>query len=632
VGYKSGSARRLETLDLFHYHGRHATVKRQRRTAMRGDQRLLLIASLVMLGGLCPLEGSEKIGGRLFPLYRSAGPEDRFLVWVTLTDKGNPDLRKADPDRLVSPRSLERRRAVLPAGRLVDASDFPVEEAYLGALRDLGLVVRQRSKWLNAVSGTATAAQISAIASLPFVSEIELVYRLPRSRVRPDRESPSPPEAAPLRKSGGSAALDYGPSLAQVSLLKIPEVHSTGNSAQGIMIGVFDNGFRLPTHESLATMAIFATRDFVDHKQSVIPNNPDPKFGTHGVNTLSTIGGNRSGQLIGPAFGATYVLGRTENDSSETPIEEDNWVAAIEWADSLGVQVTSTSLGYLDYDWPHSSWTWRDMDGKTTKISRAAAMAASKGIVVVNSAGNEGMPADTTINSLIAPADADSILAVGAVTPQGVRTYFSSVGPTTSVPARIKPDIMATGSSIYCASSTLTNGYTSVQGTSFSCPLAAGVVALMLRAAPTATPMQVIQSLKMTASQSSAPDNRMGWGIIDAQAAISYLTSLVSVPDQGQPQEYVLEQNYPNPFNPETRMAFTLPSQGYVTLRLYDVLGREIRTLADGEMPAGRHVSVWDGTDASGGSVASGIYVYRLDAVGPSGQRISLSRKMMLLR
>ncbi|MBP1654857.1 MAG: Subtilisin-like serine protease, partial [Bacteroidetes bacterium] len=400
----------------------------------------------------------------------------------------------------------------------------------------------------------------------------------------------------------------------------------------GVLVGVFDNGFRLPSHESLSSTTILATRDFVDRKESVVPANPATNFGAHGTNTLTTIGGNKPGQLIGPAFGATFILARTENDSSETPVEEDNWVAAIEWADSIGVQVTSTSLGYLDYDWPYTSWTWRDMNGRTTKISRAAAMAAAKGIVVVNSAGNEGMPGDTTINSLIAPADADSMIAVGAVTPQGVRTYFSSVGPTTSVPPRIKPDIMATGSSIYCASATNPTSYTYVQGTSFSCPLAAGVAALMVKAAPTATPMQVIQALKMTASQAATPDNRMGWGIIDAPKAITYLTGLVSVDPEGQPAEYVLEQNYPNPFNPETRIAYGLPSQSGVTLRIFDMLGREIRTLVNGIQSAGRHESTWDGTDAAGRNVASGVYLYRLEAIDALGRQTSTSRKMILLR
>jgi hypothetical protein len=234
---------------------------------------------------------------------------------------------------------------------------------------------------------------------------------------------------------------------------------------------------------------------------------------------LSTIGGYKPGQLIGPAFGASFILARTENDSSETPFEEDNWVVAIEWADSIGVDVTSTSLGYLTYDAPYTSWTWQNMNGDTTLITRAADWAVSRGIVVVNSAGNEG--SNASHNTLIAPADGDSVLAVGAVTSTGTRSSFSSVGPTTSVPARIKPDVMAMGSSVRVASSTITTGYTTASGTSFSCPLAAGVAALVVHARPNATPMQIMNSMRSTASRAATPDNQYGWGILDALAAIN---------------------------------------------------------------------------------------------------------------
>ena len=245
-----------------------------------------------------------------------------------------------------------------------------------------------------------------------------------------------------------------------------------------------------------------------------MPINPSPSFGAHGIEVLSPLAGNRPGTLIGPAFGATYLLARTENDSSETPVEEDNWVAAIEWADSLGVQVTSTSLGYKYFNAPYQSWSWEDMDGRTTVISRAATMAARKGIVVLNSAGNNGT--SFTQNTLNAPADADSILAVGAVNPDGTRASFSSVGPTTDTPARIKPDIMAQGTQVLSASPVNTTGYLLLQGTSLACPLAAGVAALMVQAKPDASPMEIIEALKATASNAATPDNLNGWGIIDA--------------------------------------------------------------------------------------------------------------------
>ena len=200
--------------------------------------------------------------------------------------------------------------------------------------------------------------------------------------------------------------LAYGPSLLQDSLENIPAVHASGNSAQGVLIGFFDNGFRLLSHQAFDSLRsrIIATYDFVDHKVSVAPDNPSTSFGSHGINTLSTIAGYEPGQLLGPAFGASFVLARTENDSSETPVEEDNWARAIEWADSLGIDVASTSLGYLTYDAPYTSWTWSDMDGKTTVITRAAEMAVAKGIIVVNSAGNDAVARAGQPNTLIAPA------------------------------------------------------------------------------------------------------------------------------------------------------------------------------------------------------------------------------------
>ena len=284
---------------------------------------------------------------------------------------------------------------------------------------------------------------------------------------------------------------------------------------------VLDNGFRLLAHESFESMNIIAQYDFVDHKVSVIPSNPSGGFGAHGVNTLSTIGGYSPGQLIGPAFGADYILARTENDSSETPVEEDNWVAALEWADSIGVDVTSTSLGYIGYDPPYTGWTWVDMDGNTTLITRAADHAVSLGIVVVNSAGNEG-GGNGIDNTLVAPSDGDSVIAVGAVASNGARVAFSSVGPTTDVPARIKPDIMAMGYGVRVASSSNPVQYGSASGTSFSCPLSAGVAALILSANPTLTPLQVRDAMRNTADNAASPNNFVGWGILDADSAIGY--------------------------------------------------------------------------------------------------------------
>jgi subtilisin family serine protease len=333
--------------------------------------------------------------------------------------------------------------------------------------------------------------------------------------------------------------------------------------------------------------------------------------------------------LIGPAFGASFILARTENDSSETPIEEDNWVAAIEWADSIGVDVTSTSLGYLDYGPPYTSWTWQNMDGNTTLITRAADMAVAKGIVVVNSAGNNGF--NPSRNTLNAPADGDSVIAVGAVSSNGTRASFSSVGPTTSIPPRIKPDVMAQGTAVRCASATDTVEYIYNQGTSLACPLVAGVVALMLHAKPNATPMQIADALRSTASQPSTPDNQMGWGIINAAGAISYITGGPPFPTS-----FTLRNNYPNPFptptNPSTTIGFSLSEASQVTITIHNTLGQKVLTLVNDQRTSGAFNIPWDATNAKGIPVASGVYFCVLEGVSISGKSFFQTAKLVVLR
>jgi subtilisin family serine protease len=408
----------------------------------------------------------------------------------------------------------------------------------------------------------------------------------------------------------------------------VPAVHDSGNSAQDIIIGVFDNGFRLLHHEVFDSMAILATYDFVDKKTSVVPDNPSIAFGSHGVNSLSVIGGYKPGQLVGPAFGASFVLARTENDSSETPFEEDNWIAAIEWADSIGVDVTSTSLVYREYDPPYDGWTWEDMDGNTTMITRAADMAAAKGIVVVNSAGNFGNPAVPGQNTLGAPGDGDSVLTVGAVDASGIRGSFSSVGPTTSNPARLKPDIMARGVLVRAASATDPTGYNNTfTGTSAACPLAAGVAALVLNRFPDTDPVEIIDALRRTASNAGTPDNFYGWGIANAAAAIRFLSGDYEQPLPASP---TLLQNYPNPFNSTTRIMFGLPLPSIVRLEVIDVLGQITSVLVDSPLAEGWHEVTWNGRDGRGIAVSSGLYVYRLSADPGTGRQVTEGKSLLV--
>lgn len=449
-----------------------------------------------------------KLLRRTYPTLKEGVP---ILVMISFDSK---EAVESPQDRLVSDRSLKRRSKMRTPDALVDEMDLPVNKRYIEAVRPLVLRIRHELKWFNAVTAIATKNQIDELRQLVFVKDVELVGRWKVDRERAEgfgKGSEKPP-----RVFGDT--LDYDSSYTQLRQINVPAVHQRGIYGQGVMIGVFDNGFRLLSHEAFDSMSIVATYDFVDHKVDVAPNNPSTGFGAHGINTLSTIGGYKPGKLIGPAFRSDFVLARTENDSSETPVEEDNWAKAIEWADSIGIDVASTSLGYLSYEAPYPSWTWEDMDGNTTLITRAADRAVSLGIVVVNSAGNSG--SNSSRNTLGAPADGDSVIAAGAVDSFGVRASFSSVGPTTD--GRIKPDVMAMGRRVYMASAVDPSGYQRASGTSFSCPLIAGVAALVLSANPNLSPIHVREALRQTATNADSPNNQMGWGIVDALAAVGY--------------------------------------------------------------------------------------------------------------
>ena len=442
---------------------------------------------------------------------------DEILVWVYFNDKGNTNsFYLNNPQLVVSEKSLKRRVKVLGNNSVLTFKDLPVNTDYITQLQSLGFKLKWSSKWLNAVSGYTDKIQLEEIASLASVKNIDIVYKL-RKGNEPETSLNKLIQPLKTEVPEGIHSLDYGSSYAQLQQINVPAVHDSGYTGQGITICVMDAGFSRLSHDAFLSMDIIAAWDFVNNDPNV-GNQSDMGEGSHGTQTLSTIGGFAPGYLIGPAFNASYILAKTENTDSETPIEEDNWIAAMEWADSIGVDVTSTSLGYIDFDPPYTSYTWMDMDGNTTVITNGADYAAYIGIVVVNSAGNEGYNASH--NTLGAPADGDSVITAGAVNSSGSRSSFSSVGPT--VDGRIKPDIMALGSGNVVASPSNDHNYTTASGTSFSCPLSAGVAALILCANPNLTPMQVRDAMRNTASKSSNPDNSYGWGILDALAAVYY--------------------------------------------------------------------------------------------------------------
>ena len=455
---------------------------------------------------LAAAERPDRLSQRL-----AGGPAGaQYAVWVYLKDKGPVAEAMALAAGTINARALARRAA---RGRLrtVTLADAPMRYEYVAAVAAASTRVRNVSRWLNAVSVEATPAQVAALEALPFVVRVDMVRRYRQRREELDLRAAAAEAVEPMRKA---STLDYGSSFAQLNQIKVPFLHDLGLDGRGVIVAVLDAGFNNLPHEVFATTSILATRDFVNGDVGVADG--DVGEGSHGTATLSVLGGYRPGQLIGPAYAASFLLAKTENTESETPVEEDNWAAAAEWAESMGADVISSSLGYLDYDRPFTSYTAADMNGDTAISTRAADLAGERGVVVVNSAGNEGFSSSS--NTLGAPADGNLVLAVGAVTSSGTRASFSSVGP--SADGRIKPDVAADGVSVKVAAPNGTAAYATASGTSFSCPLTAGVVALLLQANPSATVDQVFQALRSTASQAGRPDNLLGYGIVDALAAL----------------------------------------------------------------------------------------------------------------
>lgn len=526
--------------------------------------------------------------------------------WIKFSDKG---LNKTNvkPESVLSRKAIQRRLKVRSENNVIDYADLSLNKKYIEAVSLTGVTIESKSKWFNSVAVMADAEQIQKLSQLPFIEKIDAVkkYKVNKPEAFAVKANQLPKKTAAKKSSN----FDYGFSYTQVSQIKIPELHDKGLSGKGVVIGVLDAGFDMyTTHEVFQSMDIHAAYDFVNNDEDV-ENGQDMGTGSHGTAVLSILGGFKEEKLIGPAYGATFLLAKTENTFSETPLEEDNWIEAIEWMDSIGVDVTSTSLGYLDFDTGFMSYTWEDLDGNTAKITKAADMAAARGIVVVTSAGNNGYHPEH--NTLGAPADGDSVISVAAVDSDGDRVGFSSVGLTAD--GRIKPDVAALGTGDYHAVNSTNTSYGFGGGTSYSCPLVSGVVALMLENDSTLTPYEIMTALHESGNQKNNPDRLLGWGIINGLIAAGFEDTSVSDGRNTVPNEYVIINNYPNPFNPGTIIRFNLPSAAQVTFTLYDALGRNLGIIENSYYTAGEKEFEFIPQN-----MASGIYFVRMTAGGKS--------------
>jgi serine protease AprX len=448
----------------------------------------------------------------LSSLLSSLSSTESLKIWIFFTDKGiftqeDYNKSKASFRNSLCPAALERRMKNKVG---VDFFDLPPNQNYVKEILSQKAKLRQKSRWLNAASFEIQAGEVKDVANFPFVRQIKRVAGFKRKPIEVDSDSDFFLEKFAQPQYGRN----YGPSLAQLDQINVPIVHDLGYKGQNVIVCMLDTGYK-KDHQAFSLAfsegRVLAEYDFINHDSNT-QNEPGDSIGQHyhGTYCWSTLGGAFDGKLYGPSYGASFLLAKTEDISSETPIEEDNWVAGMEWGDSLGAEVISSSLGYFDW------YTFQDFDGNTAVTTIAADIAASRGIVVCNAMGNEGPGYGT----LIAPADADSILACGAVDASGNLAGFSSWGPTFD--GRIKPEVVARGVKTYCADAISTFDYVQVSGTSLSTPLVGGCAAVLLSAHPDWTVMQVREALMMTASKVSSPDIQYGWGIVDLFSALNY--------------------------------------------------------------------------------------------------------------
>ena len=505
--------------------------------------------------------------------------------WIYFTDKNNSRFSTAKPSGYLSDASIERRKKqMIPIREM----DLPVNEIYISAIKSTGAEIIVCSKWMNAVSVIATDEQLALISELPFVNKIENVRswsRVPDDAIQIENQNT-------FYRKDETESSDYGGSYNQINMIHINDIHDLGFRGEGMIIAVLDAGFSgVDTGVGFQSFwekgQIIETHNFPDHNDFVFFSS------SHGSNVLSIMGADVPGTYIGSAPDAKFYLLRTEIADSESVAEEDYWLQAAEFADSVGADIINSSLGYTTFDNPFDDHTYADMDGNTTIITKAADWAASVGILVCNSAGNSGNDPWKYIG---APADGDSVFTIGAVNGNEVPAAFSSIGPTSD--GRIKPNVtcQGEGTAVLDKSGLVYTG----SGTSYSSPLMAGACASFWQAFPEYSNMQIMDVVQRSADHYFHPDNKIGYGIPDFNIAYLLLKN-------GSPENELLNI-FPNPAGEYTIVQINSDEIGPANLDIYDVSGKFLRNYSI--MMHENEITSFVMTDIS--NLASGIYILSL--------------------
>lgn len=518
-------------------------------------------------------------------LHAQTSPD---TYWVPFTDKENTPFSLGQPEQFLSARAIQRRTA---QGIGYDVLDLPVDPAYITTVLATGEVyLLNQSKWFNGI--TIRTTDLDALAAIQGLGFVNALVPTGVSMAGQSRQ-PKFLDPAPVLDRDGEPEL-YGTAFRQIEMLNGHLLHALHAKGQGMLIGVLDSGF-LGVDSALAFQplrdrnGIVLTRDLVRHDGDVYDDH------YHGRSVLSCMAADLEGVILGTAPSADYVLLRTENVETEYPVEEDNWVAGAELADSIGCDVLNTSLGYTTFDDSTMDHTYAQLDGQTLRISIAANIAVRKGMIPVNSAGNSG---ESDWHYIGAPADAIDILAVGAVGDVENSAPWSSRGP--SADGRVKPDVCAMGwGSIVLRENV--DSVVAANGTSFASPILAGLVACLWQLHPNNTAPEVMAAVRQSASFYSAPNDSLGYGVPDFALAHTILlaTGIVTNTHLG------AMHMYPMPFTDQLNITMPEHMAGPVEVTLLDLAGR---TVWSGSRPHRGNKLQVDGL----GEMAEGIYVLRL--------------------
>jgi hypothetical protein len=477
---------------------------------------------------------------------------------VFLLDKEDVETSISNPITIMTQDAIDRKTL---QNTPIDVRDVPVNEAYITQLKEIpGISVHAKSKWMNAVYIRGSQTAIDALLDLNFVSSVEFMDK----SLNFGTGTGTTPDKFAVENQQNRVVYDYGAAANQTTMLKVDYLHEQDFTGDGIVVAVLDSGFpnvmNNPAFSHIVSDGrLLGTYDFALRQENV------DGTGSHGSQTFSDIGGFILDQFVGTAPEASFYLFRTEFGPTENPVEEAWWVEALERADSLGVDVVNTSLGYQDYDNPAYDHTYADLDGQTTIGARGANHAFDKGMILVTSAGNDG----NGFTYVGTPGDSPGMLTIGAVNANGSYVSFSSIGPT--VDGRVKPDVMAQGLNAAVVSST--GNVSTSNGTSFSSPIMAGAVASLWQAKPETTNAQLMQIVRQSAHLFNSPTDEMGYGIPNFEDALNSLISL-GVEDELRAAQFAI---YPNPVKDKVYISF--PDQELkAAISVFNIIGKEVLT------------------------------------------------------